>query len=86
MTKYAPDRETHRAKKELGQNFLVDNTVCPRIAERAKIEGIGVLEVGPGFGALTVELAKRAAKVVAIEIIPIRRSYWVTLWNLTSGH
>ncbi len=70
MTKYAPDRETHRAKKELGQNFLVDNTVCPRIAERAKIEGIGVLEVGPGFGALTVELAKRAAKVVAIEIDP----------------
>ena len=68
MTKYAPDRETHRAKKELGQNFLVDNTVCPRIADRAEIDGIGVLEIGPGFGALTVELAKRAKKVVAVEI------------------
>ena len=68
MTKYAPGKEQHRAKKSLGQNFLVDSTVCPRIAEKAQIDGIGVLEIGPGFGALTVELAKRAAKVVAIEI------------------
>ena len=68
MTKYAPGKEQHRAKKSLGQNFLIDSTVCPRIAEKAQIDGIGVLEIGPGFGALTVELAKRAAKVVAIEI------------------
>ena len=68
MTKYAPGKEQHKAKKSLGQNFLVDSTICPRIAEKAKIDGIGVLEIGPGFGALTVELAKRAAKVVAIEI------------------
>ncbi len=68
MTKYAPGKEQHKAKKSLGQNFLVDSTVCPRIAEKAEIDGIGVLEIGPGFGALTVELAKRAAKVVAIEI------------------
>ena len=68
MTKYAPGKEQHKAKKSLGQNFLVDSSVCPRIAEKAKIDGIGVLEIGPGFGALTVELAKRAAKVVAIEI------------------
>ena len=70
MTKYAPGKEEHRAKKELGQNFLVDPTVCPRIAEKAQIDGIGVLEIGPGFGALTSELAKRAAKVVAVEIDP----------------
>ena len=68
MTKYAPGKEEHRAKKELGQNFLVDPTVCLRIAEKAQIDGIGVLEIGPGFGALTSELAKRAAKVVAVEI------------------
>ncbi len=68
MTKYAPGKEQHKAKKSLGQNFLVDSSVCPRIAEKAKIDGIGVLEIGPGFGALTVELAKRAVKVVAIEI------------------
>ena len=68
MTKYAPGKEQHKAKKSLGQNFLVDSTVCPRIAEKAQIDGIGVLEIGPGFGALTVELARRAEKVVAIEI------------------
>lgn len=58
----------YKAKKSLGQNFLVDKSVCPRISEKAEIDGIGVLEIGPGFGALTVELCKRAAKVVAIEI------------------
>ena len=68
MADLAPTREEHKAKKSLGQNFLVDPTVCPRIAEKAGIDGIGVLEIGPGFGTLTVELAKRAAKVVAIEI------------------
>ena len=68
MSEYAPGRDLHRAKKSLGQNFLTDPTVCPRIAEMAQIDGIGVIEVGPGFGALTVELAKRAAKVVAVEL------------------
>ena len=68
MSKYAPGKSEHKAKKALGQNFLVDGTVCPRIAEKAGIDGIGVLEIGPGFGALTVELAKRADKVVAVEI------------------
>ena len=68
MSEYAPGKDLHRAKKSLGQNFLTDPTVCPRIAEKAQIDGIGVIEVGPGFGALTVELAKRAAKVVAVEL------------------
>ncbi len=58
----------YRAKKSLGQNFLVDRTVCPRIAGKADIDGKGALEIGPGFGALTVELCKRASKVVAVEI------------------
>lgn len=48
----------------------MDGTVCPRIAEKADIDGKGVLEIGPGFGALTVELCKRASKVVAVEIDP----------------
>lgn len=68
MSEYAPGRDAHRAKRSLGQNFLADPSVCPRIAERAGIDGIGVIEIGPGFGALTVELAKRAAKVVAVEL------------------
>ena len=68
MSEYAPGKEIHRAKKSMGQNFLIDPTVCPRIAEMAGIDGAGVIEIGPGFGALTVELAARAEKLVAIEL------------------
>lgn len=68
MSEYAPEKNVHRAKKSMGQNFIADPTVCPRIAEMADIDGACVLEIGPGFGALTVEVAKRAEKVVAIEL------------------
>ncbi|MGN1412195.1 MAG: 16S rRNA (adenine(1518)-N(6)/adenine(1519)-N(6))-dimethyltransferase RsmA [Oscillospiraceae bacterium] len=55
--------------KGLGQNFLINPTVCPRIAELGNAkEGYGILEIGTGFGVLTCELAKRSDKVVAIEI------------------
>lgn len=55
--------------KKLGQNFLVNPTVCPRIAKLGNArEGFGVLEIGPGIGVLTNELAKTADKVVAVEI------------------
>lgn len=55
--------------KGLGQNFLINPTVCPRIAELGNARpGFGVLEIGTGFGVLTAELAKRAEKVVAVEI------------------
>ena len=55
--------------KGLGQNFLINPTVCPRIAELGNAKpGFGVLEIGTGFGVLTAELAKRADKVVAVEI------------------
>lgn len=55
--------------KALGQNFLINPSVCPRMAEfcGAK-EGVGVIEVGPGFGVLTHELCLRADKVVSIEL------------------
>ena len=53
----------------LGQNFLINPTVCPRIAEMGGAgPGAGVLEVGAGFGVLTHELAKRADKVVSVEL------------------
>ncbi|MCQ2477756.1 MAG: 16S rRNA (adenine(1518)-N(6)/adenine(1519)-N(6))-dimethyltransferase RsmA [Clostridia bacterium] len=55
-------------KKSLGQNFLTDSTVCPKMADAATDENSGVIEIGPGAGVLTRELAKRAKKVVAIEI------------------
>lgn len=55
--------------KSLGQNFLINPSVCPRIAELGgAAEHTGVLEIGTGFGVLTAELARRAKKVVAVEI------------------
>lgn len=55
--------------KGFGQNFIVNPGVCPRIVEASGIDRrYGVIEVGPGIGVLTKELARRAAKVVAIEV------------------
>ena len=55
--------------KALGQNFLVNPSVCPRMAEYCGAkEGVGVIEVGPGVGVLTHELCKLADKVVSIEL------------------
>ena len=68
VSEFAPEKSVHRAKRSMGQNFISDPTVCPRIAEMANIGGACVLEIGPGFGALTVEAAKRAEKVVAVEL------------------
>ena len=54
-------------KKSFGQNFLVSRTALEKISEAAAGTG-GVLEIGPGFGTLTDELAQKFKKVVAIEI------------------
>lgn len=55
--------------KSLGQNFLINPTVCPRIAELGGCKsGVCALEIGTGVGVLTQELARRCDKVVAIEI------------------
>ena len=57
-----------RPSKRLGQNFLVERGVIKKIIEAAKIQPEDiVLEIGPGLGALTQGLAKKAKKVVAIE-------------------
>lgn len=55
-------------KKSLGQNFLIDPSVCPAMAEAACDKETGVLEIGPGVGVLTQELGRYAKKVVAIEL------------------
>ncbi|MGV3488432.1 MAG: 16S rRNA (adenine(1518)-N(6)/adenine(1519)-N(6))-dimethyltransferase RsmA [Tuberibacillus sp.] len=56
-------------KKSLGQNFLVDDNILRKIVTSAGVdENTGVIEVGPGIGALTQFLAQAAKKVVAIEI------------------
>ncbi|MBQ4102676.1 MAG: 16S rRNA (adenine(1518)-N(6)/adenine(1519)-N(6))-dimethyltransferase RsmA [Oscillospiraceae bacterium] len=56
-------------KKTLGQNFITDPHICPKMAEASGAEeGVGMLEIGPGIGILTKELAKRASRVVAVEL------------------
>lgn len=55
--------------KGLGQNFIIDSDICPRIAEYGNAaQGWGILEIGTGVGVLTKELAMRADKVSAVEI------------------
>lgn len=55
--------------KSLGQNFLINPTVCPRMAEACGADcDTGVLEIGAGIGVLTAELVKRAKKVVSLEL------------------
>lgn len=55
--------------KALGQNFIVNPSICPRIAEHGGATSErGVIEIGAGIGVLTAELARRAKKVICIEI------------------
>ena len=62
-------RTGFRFSKSLGQNFLCAAWVPEQIAESAGLDGeTGVLEIGPGIGCLTVELAKRAKRVLSIEL------------------
>jgi 16S rRNA (adenine1518-N6/adenine1519-N6)-dimethyltransferase len=62
--------EKHGAKpsKGLGQNFLIDRNILNKIIDSANIKPSDtILEVGPGMGTLTQELAKKAGKVIAVE-------------------
>ena len=76
--------------KSLGQNFLIDSSVCPRMADAAaKDKSYGVLEVGPGIGVLTSELSKRAKKVVSVELdkrlLPVLRRTKSARWKRSAG-
>ena len=65
----APSTTPRRARKSLGQNFLVDGGVRSRIVSAADLSpGDTVVEVGPGRGFLTRALAQRAGSVVAVEL------------------
>ena len=53
----------------MGQNFLIDTNILRNIVDYAEItDESGAIEIGPGIGALTEQLAKRSKKVVAFEI------------------
>mgnify|MGYP001249930866 CR=1 FL=1 len=56
-------------KKSLGQNFIIDVNILENIIKHAGVDpSVGVIEIGPGIGALTEQLAIHADKVVAFEI------------------
>lgn len=66
---YLKRAKQFKAKKRLGQNFLVDENIVNKIIETAKISPHEtVLEIGPGLGFVTERLAQTAKKVVAVEI------------------
>ena len=57
-----------RPNKRLGQNFLIDSNIRRKMLDELKVdERTTVLEIGPGFGSLTFEIAERALKVIAVE-------------------
>lgn len=63
------ERHGFHFSKALGQNFLINPSVCPRMAAVCgATRDSGVLEIGPGIGVLTHELAQRAGRVAAIEL------------------
>ena len=62
-------RHGFRFSKSMGQNFLIESWVPQDIADASGAgAGTGVLEIGPGIGPLTVQLARRADKVAAVEL------------------
>ena len=52
--------------KKMGQNFIIDKNIIDKIVFLANPEDI-ILEIGPGFGAITIPLSKKVKKVIAIE-------------------
>ena len=78
-------------KKSLGQNFLTEPNILRKIVETAGIdENTNVIEVGPGIGALTEQLARNAAQVLAFEIddrlLPVLQDTLAPYPNVTVIH
>src|SRR5690606_20636153 len=78
-------------KKSLGQHFLISPRILQAIVAAANPRAdTGVLEVGPGFGALTEALAQRTGRVVAVEVdgrlIPILAEQLAPYPNVTVIH
>jgi 16S rRNA (adenine1518-N6/adenine1519-N6)-dimethyltransferase len=83
--------EKMRAKKALGQNFLIDDSVLSRIVACVAPEpGDAILEVGPGRGALTRRLAASGAQFLAIEwdrdLLPLLSAEFAGSPHVEIGH
>lgn len=81
----------HRAKRSLGQNFVVDPNTVRRIARLAAVgPGDAVIEIGAGLGSLTLALAETGADVTAVEIdenlLPLLRANTEHLPNMRVVH
>lgn len=90
-TKAIIEKYRFSLKKSLGQNFLIDQNVLHKIVDAAELDaGTGILEIGPGVGALTEQLALAAKKVVAVEIdrrlIPILEDVMAPYSQVTVLH
>ena len=57
-----------KAKKSLGQNFLIDDEILNQIVNCVEIKNKSILEIGPGPGSLTLELLRSNARLTALEI------------------
>lgn len=90
-TKKLINKHNFKIKKKLGQNFIIDPNIIVGIAERAEITPNDiVVEIGPGMGSLTQQLAEQAGQVLAIELdqtlIPILQENFKDTENLTIVH
>lgn len=78
------ERHGLAARRDLGQNFVVDPNTVRRIAELAEIEpGDRVVEIGPGLGSLTLALIERDAAITAVEM---DRELVPVLSDVVGGH
>lgn len=90
-TKAILEKHGFSFKKSLGQDFLIDPNVLVNIVSHAGLsKKTGVIEIGPGIGALTEHLAKTAGKVVAFEIdgrlLPVLKDTLSPYDNITVVH
>ena len=68
-TKFLMKKYNIKANKSLGQNFLIDGDIISNIVRSAEIgKADAVIEIGPGLGTLTNEIAKFAKKVICVEL------------------
>src|SRR5690348_9711657 len=76
-----------RPNKVMGQHFLISKTVLQKIVDAAELKHTDtVLEVGPGLGVLTQQLAEKAGRVVAVEkdraLIPVLKEIFSDSTNV----